>query len=857
MKIFPHILCRIASLSFEALEKLRFSDSFFDLLEKERVLEMDLEAIKIKILTDLKSFDTTFSDFSKIRKFKKQIYKNHDLDLSINIFKSNDIFNNLLIYNDLINEKTKINHFLERQFEIENLRIKTELQALSHHLDFQNALPLSSISFAKSLQKYWDKNPKDFRKKELQTEQTVMQYLARMAAKTSPFSSFTKVSSTTLERSTTLQSGEQKIKNLDTTLESGATLRGATLRGATLSFNNFLLQIFQTLFITNSEIFNYLKIRINSTLEKHETEYRFLVNVQNVESFQRVEIQPILELFESYFMDNEQIVVVELINKIGEEVEAEEADLMDFVRELVEIGFLEVDFGFNGNMKNWLVKVHDFVAQTPVFDVSDVRFFKNLEQQLFDFSDANMLQRISILENTHRSIDAFLKKYEFEGNLKEMLSPEQLIYEDVTMTESPNFEAEAIEKLVVSLHELLEKINFIEGKERLQIAHFFNEFYDENAVVPLLDFYENYYKIGKQIKETDIPAIQAEAELLGNWAKAVGEMVLEKYKIDENLALEISDFERINERLNIQPKPLKGLSLACFAQMYSEEEELKAVLNGVTLGYGKMTGRFLKLMPPAFTEDLRRFNAELGEEILKADNVDESFFNANIHPPLLEYEISMPKSQNQLPENRQLKVNDLAIRQINGKIVLWHLSLKKAVQVFDLGIQTPKGRSPLYQLLMNFSPIIPDLQYLKEAIEIVIPQNGKNYVVFPRVIFKNWVIFRKSWISQNWETLYKIKNEGNLNEIQILKKALEGKKIGNKFYIKKREKSSSDGSRIRKENKPIYIDIDNVILRNIFLKRIDNEVFLFEINEMLPLYKDCIKIKESPFYVENILQWYN
>ncbi|MDZ7882463.1 MAG: hypothetical protein U5N53_05925 [Mycobacterium sp.] len=89
-----------------------------------------------------------------------------------------------------------------------------------------------------------------------------------------------------------------------------------------MTYNNFLLQVFQMLFISNKNIFKYLKIRINSTLEKNDLEYRFLVNVQNVESFQRVEIQPILTLIESYFIENEHFIISDLIDEIGEAVEA-------------------------------------------------------------------------------------------------------------------------------------------------------------------------------------------------------------------------------------------------------------------------------------------------------------------------------------------------------------------------------------------------------------------------------------------------------------------------------------------------------------------------------------------------------
>lgn len=837
MKLLPHILCRITALPFESLEKLRFSDGFDDLLAAEKALENDLARLKTIILTDLKSFDATFPYFLKIRKLKKQIYKNKVLNLDFNIFEKNKIFDNLLIYNGLIHQKERMNHLLDATFEKENLRIKTELQRLSHHIDFQNALPLSSISFARALQKYQRKNPKDFRKKELQTESMLMQYLARMAAKTSPFSSFTKVSSVTL-------ANDAKNKKLDSFSKRNNTL-----------YNNFLLNIFQTLFISNIDIFNYLPIRINSTLKKEKTEYQFLSNTDNVESFQRVEIQEILTIVELYFVDNEVVVVADLVGEMLVEIEAERLELLAFVQELVEIGFLEVEFNFCGNWENWQVGLRDFVAQTPVFEAADVLFFEDLERQLIDFQKANMPQRILILENTHQKIDNFLKKYKFEINLKTILPPEQLIYEDIATAEVPNFEAKAIEKLVFSLHHLLEIINFLKGKERLQIEYFFNQFYGENATVPLLDFYENYYKIGKKIKETDIPAIQAEGALLQNWAKAVGEMVLEKYAVDENLNLEITNFEAINQALNIKPKPLKTASLACLALMYEEDGALKAVLNSVTQGYGKMAGRFLKLMPEEFTADLRQMNEELEKDGLMADNVDASFFNANAHLPLLKYEITMPKSRNQLSENQQLKLVDLVVCKQENEIVIWHLKLKKRISIFDLGIQTLKGRSPLYQLLVNFSPVVPDLKYLKEAITVAISKKNEKEVVLPRVVFENWVLFRKEWIFKDVADFRMVQFEKDWQTIQTVKKILANKKIEDCFFIEMKPKVYSDEMESKKE-KPIYIDVKNIILLKNFLKLVQHENFTIKIVEMLPQPKNFLKIKSASYCVENVLHWY-
>jgi hypothetical protein len=158
MKIFPHILCRVGGLPFDELAKLNYSVAFCELLETQSFLETDFERCKSELLTDLKSFDATFSAFPMIRKMKKLIYKNRilNVDITQNEFS---FFNKILIYNDLWNQKKKGAKILETQLVIEDLRIKTELQRLSKNPNFLNALPLSSIILAKSLKNYWNKNP--------------------------------------------------------------------------------------------------------------------------------------------------------------------------------------------------------------------------------------------------------------------------------------------------------------------------------------------------------------------------------------------------------------------------------------------------------------------------------------------------------------------------------------------------------------------------------------------------------------------------------------------------------------------------------------------------------------------------
>lgn len=861
LQIFPHVLCRIGGLPFEVLKQFTFSEYLQGLFDRQIELENKLELYKIEVLENLKAFKPTNFQFSTIRKIKKKVYKNQILELSLIHELEENIKSKLLIYNDLLNKKKVLSITIKEYFEAELLQHKINLQQLAQHPNFQNALPLSSISFAKSLQRYLDKSPKDFRKKELQTERTVMQYITRMAAKTSPFSSFTP-----------LCYGQITDKNKAITSQKNETKKSKK-QTSFVAFNTQILQLLQACFVANTRISGFLNIRLNQTLERQKNEYRYLVNVGNVEAFQTLEKQPILALIESVFVDNQRLNKVLTINEtvdvLLDEIEAERLELLGFVQELMEIGFLEIDFKYHGNTENWLEKVTEFVEETPVFDTDDLHLFQGLQQKLMNFNQYNygnnfMKSRILILEKVHQQIQYFFDKYNFEIDLQKVLPPEQLIYEDVALNVKLNFEKEKVQQLIESLNGLLEQLNFIQGKEKLQIQYFFNQYYIQNQgdiIIPLLDFYENYYKIGKKIKEQEIPTIQREAEILKKWMAAVGDLVTLKYEKGQDLELKVADFQLINKKVGISLIPLKQVSLACFAQVYREEKELKAVLNAVTSGYGKMTGRFLNLMPSKFTDDLKSFNVNLSDTVLMSDNVDASFFNANRHPSLFDYEISMPESQNQLPKNQQLNVKDLAVRNVNQKLVLWHQVYNCEVKVFDLGIQTPKGRSPLYRLLMNFSPIIPNLQYLKSIIqqtisEITLKENKDKTIIYPAVLFKEWCLMRSCVYAPNLEIMKKIKRLPEIEKYQKIRNWQAQKNIKKYNYIKKSLSKGNNEDEKRNSKKPLYYDFNNMIIFNSLLKSVKEDENIYELMEMFPEYEKLLTIGNKKFFMECVFQWY-
>ena len=142
----------------------------------------------------------------------------------------------------------------------------------------------------------------------------------------------------------------------------------------------------------------------------------------------------------------------------------------------------------------------------------------------------------------------------------------------------------------------------------------------------------------------------------------------------EEVALCLEDIKKINRTLLSDGEKLvdnrganqsKGTSFGIFAQPYQDQadpERWHLVFNGSFPGFGKMFSRFLHIFDSSVTNDLRQWNQQLNRDELLLENHDASYFNANLHPPLLPYEIWMPNGNNTLPPDKQIPITDIEVR---------------------------------------------------------------------------------------------------------------------------------------------------------------------------------------------------
>jgi hypothetical protein len=268
--------------------------------------------------------------------------------------------------------------------------------------------------------------------------------------------------------------------------------------------------------------------------------------------------------------------------------------------------------------------------------------------------------------------------------------------------------------------------------EQASMRHFFDTYYPAGGPrrVPLLVFYEDFYREhfkGHVEKEGKIRGGVQDDELKGydignpfglDFVKrlseardAVGELVRERWQAApeaDEISLGAGDVaEALREVENTSGVCRSMGSFACLAPAGEPGGDPLLILGGgsYTTGFGKYFSRFLYMLPDEVQEQVRRENASMTGELL-AEICGDAQFNANLHPPLLRWEISYPTGESGNAEE-QLKSSDIFVEadaDDPNLLRLVHGPTGNRVIPVDLGFLNPRMRPPLYQLVSRFTP---------------------------------------------------------------------------------------------------------------------------------------------------------
>ncbi|ADB40216.1 lantibiotic dehydratase [Spirosoma linguale] len=954
--LFPYLICRVGGESIDLIQSQQ-SQVLNDLFNKIISLHADCQEQKQVISIDLLAYLQTQEGVwqKQVHNFRRNLYNDRPIKTEVEAALigrlSSDLKGKIYTYRETQNIAINSWQLWEETYQNSLMAHRSYLQTLACNETLKQGLALSSPDLVANLDSFTHATPKLFRKRENNTEQSLLKYLTRMVTKTSPFSTFTNIALGRLYDKTNLL---YKLE-YDHELQIIGHVR----------LNNHIYKALRDLIWAYKPIFAYVNLRPNPTLRQvsEESQWIYLTNVNNVESFQRLPIQQVPNAVLEILQQEPKLTFGKLMELLGELVDADPDAIETYLRQLIEIGFIELVWPSSGLDPDWdkilILWLDKLATENVPMAMELVQGLNDLRGWANQFSTASSTVRMRILAQAHNNFralfwdihkaaglpveerrtpeeisnayreakrepvntrlqvgqDVKLKvEKDNEYNLEETdgifryqastvfrLLPKQLFYEDTTTSIEASLSISGLKNWT----EQLEKIsNFLHGissleNEQQQMLNFFKSYYPNKLSVPLLTFYEDYYRIvqmpaqveirrknhekANAISNTKVNDIDRISENVPESINVKGKSILNI--INENIynfclsqlqnqllptTIEMSEAD-LDSLLSIvtlpTPSRIKTESKAAFVQFFTEDNQLIGVVNSVLSGWGRMFSRFLHILDPDVLATQRIWNEQDADEVILLECVDASYFNANIHPPLMPYELQLPNGHTSLPIQQQIPVSDLHLQLVYNKLQLTHIPTGKPAFCFDLGFQSPTGRSPLFRLATQFTlPEYPSYQRLTSVANTVAAELQPNLGIqqFPRIIYNKQIILqRRYWRVSTKETPQRDPLETDAAYAYKLLQWQQRHKIPNQVFVTINESHSGYqpvGEQARKltrdDYKPQYIDFTHPLLVLLFEKMMVKAPDSYRIVEMLPGINQMATVADKSLVSECLVQWY-
>ena len=895
----PCFLLRMGGLPFEALTSLTF----------EKTKEIVEQVLDLEQQFDGESEDLCETIFNAVKQVEDQSLKHRLIELKRNVFNRRRISKESIEslkplfseegHSKLVDWRRRhelLDHLMEegeRGFQLELDEKRTLLKTQFADEDFQKAIVLSSDALFGPLEQYLQTPSHQMKRPHLKAESSLVSYLSRMTAKTSPFSTFTPT-----------------------------TLGFWTKTGAALESSQESLH--QKSFVRFNQS---LRVRIESALSRHPAIKRHLSPTVN----------------KSWRLRGEKICLLKSGNTVLFSSDAPEAFVeLPFTRAVKEFLFL-LDEGQERlryeELVNQMVErtggartveeVESFLdrlVQLEVikndFQIPDQApdFLGSLCEKLRAIPDSFALEMLTVLNSISREVDRYplLTAQERAGSLKILRDTTRqlfdtlkltledhpiIIYEDVAAYPQQSELSLSAWANVLSDLQFVQRLNRISDYTVTQVmtlaAYFEQHHGDEQGEDDLLPFYEAYRQTIKAVagakysspwdnlihlNPLNLPEVSAFQEV----QQAYRLLLAQQLQSGEEVVH--LDRKKLEELMDRTPEFAREMSSqSYFCQLIISPGGNKLVINAPYEGLGKYFSRFCFLFDGAdgltnpLKDTIRQTQEHFrGSSQVYAELVSVLGSNVNLHPPLTDFEISYPGVAGSMPPERQIELFDLSVRKEpkTGVLRLWSKSLQKEVVPMYFGITHAWFLPPLHQFLYClFSPVgtmnsMPGLEAGMSKYE-----QGHEFRRYPRVCVGNVVLWRAEWqlpaatlpIKQNQESAF-----GYFLRVNRWKRQMglpdEGFIRANSFFeileqLSETAKqasvvSSASALQDKRHNpirmrdtsrKPQYIDFGNYFLLSIFSKLASMVKRSLIFQEMLPSSKDLILQNERGHYVSEFL----
>lgn len=833
-ELFPYLLHRIGGMSFGVVGELEWQGGK---TVRQWVREVEqFEACRVLCLEELRMAEGRTDDVvvrKKLRRLRKRVQQRKEVE-SLGI---EDLPVGLRTYQEQQRGWEEGGLQFQRQYDGLLQQHREQLQELAKHPALLNGLCFSSHSFTDRLRSYLQKEVLDFRKKEFQTERTLLQYLCRTFAKTSPFSSFTTLA-----------------------IESLADFPAPeVVEGGQYRFNQYLLLLFQERLLDIPGFYRQLLLRANPSIRQTDQSYHFLMNSRNLESLQSIEQNDFVDLvLDLLTKDSRGVQLRLLILQLMELVEADAETLEQYVLQLQDAGMLEWNWELSGTDIDWPVRLQSFLSRLEDFEGreeirGDLRFLIEAKEAIANGAVADKQEwQAAIHRRFEGRLQVAQRTVEEEENFRHLkgipfrIRKEQWIYEDCVRNIPALVSAASLQSLLGSLEALASGL-LGQPPTQMQRAllQLFQTYYPTGATVDFLQLYEDYFKIAENFSLLDLEPV--------DWIERCCKRV--KLSGDGQLFISLHAAGH-NEQKHAG-------AIGALLQYAESDGRPMAYLDSLLEGHGKMLGRFLHLFPKQVTDALVEWNRQKTDRLL-VTNRDASLFNANLHPPLLDYEIWTAGSHNQLASAQQISMLDLEVQldASSDQLRLYAKSLKKEVQIVDLGLEALDSRSPMYRLLMAFAAPRLSKDFLTAALNTRYEQVGLEGIIYLPAIWANdhLLLQRRQWFFPKECLPFRAAAEKDSDYFLRINRWRKLHQLPRRLFITVHAQNvrdpSADLRQLKPDDyKPQYFDFESPLLV-LLLERLMKRVPAFlKLEEMWPMPQQLFRIGEEPFVVESVLLW--
>jgi len=586
------------------------------------------------------------------------------------------------------------------------------LQGAAREETLRRALLFASHDLLERLPAFAEKPLEQFTKKDRQTALSLLRYLTRAAAKTSPLSRFTTISL-------------QKIGGQAD--ESEAPF----FQKSQVTPNVALLPAIYEVLLRERAFYRALSLRLNPCVED-EKQKNWLYFDGEQESFQQMGEHPVADLVVKILLENgRKWPFVKLLHRLGEEVDADPAQLQSLVFELVDYGLLEWDLPEKGLSSGWCGSLYHFLGFLPeqppvVVEAAALLQWLRTAARTLPFQpagEAQETQREAVLV-----AKTFFEKY---GSAMPPIAPEQIFFEDV---------ADSAESAV-----------------------------PENVIRALAN------DLAKCWQERDIQAMPAFRSQLFSFAEKI---------LAEGETIDFLEFSKkfLGKRKD-NPANRTGLrslpptKIGALLQVFRDETgAFRAVVNGLFPGGGKLMARWLHLFPAEAGTALRDWNDAIPFPW-------QGWSNANFQPAISKKVICVPDGRTAgLPGGQEILLTNLALQREEDFLQLIDKESNDAVLLTDLGLEAPETRPPVMQVLWHLGVPCVSLESLLS--ERKWSQGAGDWHVADRVEFGSLILARKAWrlgdeLVENW-----LSEKSDANFFQRVRAELPTIGIFRQFFVR-------------------------------------------------------------------------